>query len=235
MVALQQKHEEEMRVRIRTVKTTAADKDNALANAPVLSTIDDRDFTSRRPPPSQPTAVATVTKAVKEPRPIDELNQHRDLAAALLSVGALRAGFFLLTKHPWLPSRYPQMADILLHHLEVSINPVYSALTSAAKNPETAAAYAAPLKRSEKESSTQVKPTMTLPVPPATKDTQLVFFFPQYTERIPICTNTDDFPSVVGPILRIIGAHGYRNLSVFIKLCRIGRVVCKDQVFLKFL
>jgi THO complex subunit 2 len=231
MTTLQQKYEEEMKKRIRTVKTTAADKDNALANAPILSTMDDRDFSSRRPPPpSQTVNAAAPTKVIKEPKTVDELNQHRDLAIALLSIGALRPGLFLLTKHPWLSSRYPQLADILLNHLELSIGPVYELLSPSAKDPESAAAYATPLKRTGNNKGPQVKPTMTFPVPPSTKDTQLMFFYPQYVERIPICSNVDEFPSVVGPMLRIIGAHGYRHLPVFIKLCRIGRVSRQDQV-----
>jgi THO complex subunit 2 len=231
MTTLRQKYEEEMKKRIRTVKTTAADKDNALANAPVLSTVDDRDFSSRRPPqPSQTAGTAVAAKVIKEPKTIDELNQHRDLAIALLSVGALRPGLFLLTKHPWLSSRYPQLADILLNHLELSINPVYAPLSPAVKDPESAAAYAAPLKRPGSDKGSQIKPTTTFPVPPPTKDTQLAFFFPQYAERIPVCSSVDDFPYVVGPMLCIIGAHGYRHLPVFIKLCRIGRASRQDQV-----
>jgi len=231
MAALRQKYEDEMKRRIRTVKTTAADKDNALANAPVLSTVDDRDFGSRRaPPPTQTTNVVPGTKVVKEHKINDELNQHRDLAVALLSVGALRPGLSLLTKHPWLSSRYPQLADIMLSHLELSIDPVYWSLSPAVKDPKLAATYAEPLKRPEKDKGPQIKFTMTFPVPPPTKDTQLLFFFPNFAERIPVCSSVDDFPQVVGPMLRIIGVHAHRHIPVFIKLCRIGRASRQEQV-----
>lgn len=209
-----------MKKRIRTVKTTAADKDNALANAPVLPTDDDR-MPSRRPPP-QPAPVA-ASKPIKEPRVITELNQHRDLAIALLSVGALRPALFILTKNLWLISRYPQIADIMLHHLEYSIDPVYCVQES------RKAGNAIPSKATE-GSGPSVRPTMIFPPPPATNTVQQVFFFPRWTERVPLCPSVDDFPFVVSPLLRIIGVHAYRHIPVFIKLCRIARIQYQPDV-----
>ena len=105
MAALRQKYEDEMKKRIRTVKTTAADKDNALANAPVLSTVDDRDFSSRRPPPpTQTTTVAPITKIAREPKVIDDpvitaiaQRVHKTPAQVVLAWAVQRGTAFLTT------------------------------------------------------------------------------------------------------------------------------------------
>lgn len=219
-----------MRKRIRLAKTTAADKDNALASAPVLSQSDDRDFTSRRPPPSQTMQASVPVKPIKEPRILDELNQHRDLAIALLSVGALRPALFIITRHPWLTSRYPQLADIMLKHLEYSIDPVYRSLSPKTKDPDAAQVYNKPLRSAVDGKSQKTKLTMTFPVPPATGDTEQVFFFQQAMERIPVCQSADDLPFIVGPMMKIIGIHAYRHLPLFLKLGRIARDRYIDEV-----
>lgn len=221
--ALRQKHEDEMKKRIRLAKTTAADKENALANAPVLSQSDDRDFGSRRPPPLQTTQASAPAKPIKEPRVLDELNQHRDLAIALLSVGALRPALFLTTKHPWLVSRYPQLADILLKQLDYSIEPVYRNFSPKTKEPEAAQVYSKALKNADGGKLPKTKLTMTFPPPPASGEIQQVFFFQQWMERIPVSQTTEEMQLIVDPMLRIVGVHAYRYLPLFLKLCRVAR------------
>jgi THO complex subunit 2 len=231
MDALRQKHEDEMKKRIRLAKTTAADKENALASAPVLSQSDDRDFGSRRPPPpSQTTQASAPVKPIKEPRVLEELNQHRDLAVALLSVGALRPALFLTTMHPWLVSRYPQLADILLKQLEYSIEPVYRSFSPKTKEPEAAQVYSKALKNADGGKLPKTKLTMTFPVPPASGDIQQVFFFQQWMERIPVSQTTEEMQLIVDPMLRIVGVHAYRCLPLFLKLCRIARHEYANEV-----
>lgn len=211
-----------MKKRIRLARTTAADKDNALASAGVLSQADDREYSSRRPPPP-PQPTAAPVKPIKEPKILDELNQHRDLTIALLSVGALRPALFILTKHPWLISRYPQIADIMLKHLEYSIDPVYQAFSPAKQDPDAAAVYNTAMKHPENTKSSKIKSTMIFPVPPPTSETEQAFFFPSWSERIPVCSSMEDLQSVVNPFLKIIGIHAYRSLPLYLKLCRIAR------------
>lgn len=206
MTSLGEKHRDEMRKRIRLAKTTSADKDNALANAPVLS----EEMQSRRPVPAQPVPVKSTKPAPKAPQ---ENNQHRDLAIALLSVGALRQGLFILTQHPWLIDRYPQIADILLRHLDYSIDPVYRQFS-----PSTTAVQpdAPPI------DARKIRPTLIFPVPPATSSLEQVFFFPDWPERIPRCSSIDDLGTIGNHFLRLIGPHLYRYPVVFMKLCRIA-------------
>ncbi|CAG7849120.1 THO complex subunit 2 [Serendipita indica DSM 11827] len=229
MKALAEKQDAEMKKRIRIVKTTAADKDNALANAGVLSNLDDRDYLSRRQPQVSNPAPVSTTKAVKEVKVPEEITQHRDLAIALLSIGALRPAVAILTNHPWLTSRYPQIADILLKHLEYSIDPMYRSFSPATTHPEAAATYALPLNSINGGQNRKTKLTMTFPDPPPTPDTQQIFFYPRWTERVPLSTAQSDLEVFVEPMLRIIGVHAYRSIPLFVKLCRIAREQLKNE------
>ncbi|KAG8791241.1 THO complex subunit 2, partial [Serendipita sp. 398] len=227
MSLLHTRHETEMKRRIRIAKTTAADKDNALANAPVLST-DDRDYPPRRAPAPVPTVTA---KPIKEPKLPEEMNQHRDLTIALLSLGALRPALFILTKYPWLVSRYPQIADIMLRHLDHSIGPLYRSLPPIVADTEaTEALYGPSLRSSPEGKQSKIRATLTFPVPPPTSDTQYTFFYSQWTERIPTCSTTEDVENFLEPFLKIIGIHTYRFPSLFIKLCRIARFQLQSEM-----
>jgi THO complex subunit 2 len=229
---LRRRHEDEMKKRIRLARTTAADKDNALANAGVLSTLDDREFASRRPPIPSQVAIApaaNTVKVYKESKVMEEINQYRDLALALLSVGAIRPALFILTREEWLISRYPQLADILLNHLEYAVMPIYRNLSSSA-DIATTDLYSAARQRADGNKEPKIKLTMTFPVPPATSDLKQVFFFQHWMDRIPLCPDTSTLHCIVSAYLKIIGIHAYRSLPLFIKLCRIARSECQSQV-----
>ncbi|KAG8827201.1 THO complex subunit 2, partial [Serendipita sp. 399] len=227
MSLLHTKHETEMRKRIRIAKTTAADKDNALANAPVLSA-DDREYNARRPPPAP---VAPTVKPIKEPKMPEEVNQHRDLVVALLSIGALRPALFVLTKHPWLVSRYPQIADIMLRHLDYSINPIYRSLPPiVADVAANDAIYGPSLQDPHAVKQVKLRPTLVFPVPPPTSDVQYTFFYGQWMERIPTCSTTEDIESFLEPFLKVVGIHAYRFPQLFIKLCRIARFQLQNEM-----
>ena len=65
--------------------------------------------------------------------------------------------------------------------------------------------------------------TLVAPTPPSTSTVEFVFFFPNWVERIPMCSSYDDLIDVLEPLMRFIGLHVSRDASFLTKLLRVGR------------
>lgn len=160
-------------------------------------------------------------KPVKE-----EQDQKAMLCIALLSVGALRPAFSILSKFPWMVDAYPETADLIIRLLKVSIEPLYQALQG---NRERNPGFTQPRCRyspSGLQPPQPRKPVLTLiaPTPPSTHLCDFVFFFPHWSDRVPICKTRDDLEDVIEPIIRIIHLHISREPLFITKLTRVGRV-----------
>ncbi|KAK7061446.1 THO complex subunit 2 [Favolaschia claudopus] len=152
-------------------------------------------------------------------------NQKAGLVIALLAVGGLKPALAIMSKFPWLIDAHPEIADLMLRVLKHSVSPLYdSLLVTKERNPS----FNQPRAR---YGTTGVclppprKPSLTLwaPTPPSTSIADFVFFFPQWIERVPICSSLDDLVDVIEPLIAFIGVHISRDPLFLTKFLRLGR------------
>lgn len=152
-------------------------------------------------------------------------NQKLGLIRALLSLGVLRPAIALLTKFPWIVDVSPDLADLLIRILHHSISDLHEPIWP---DGPSKASFATPRARYATTGLVpppERRPQLTLmaPPPPNTGTTNFVFFFPQWTDRIPLCYTAEDVADVVEPFLRFIGIHISRDVNFLSKFLRIGR------------
>lgn len=173
-----------------------------------------------RPTKATQPAETKKTAEVKEPLP-----QKIGLLTALLSVGALRPAIAIMSKFPWIVDAQPEIADLMIRIMKHSLSTLYeSSFVTKERNPSFtkprarygAGGVALPPPR---------KPHLTLwaPTPPSTNVFDFVFFFPDWTERVPICSSLDDLVDVIEPLMRFIGLHISRDPTFLTKFLRLGR------------
>lgn len=175
--------------------------------------------------PASSKAKATTAEPKKTADPKKIPNQKVGLLTALLAVGALKPALAIMSKFPWLVNAHPEIADLMLRVLKLSISPLYdSLLVTKERNPSfnqprarygtTGVSYPPPR-----------KPTLTLwaPTPPSTNTVDFVFFFPQWVERVPICSSLDDLVDVIEPLVAFVGVHISRDPLFLTKFLRLGR------------
>lgn len=176
----------------------------------------------------KPPALAETKKAPET----KDTNQKVGLLAALLSVGALKQGLTILSKFPWLVDAKPEIADLMIRIMKLSISSLYeSSLVTKERNPSfnqargrygTAGVTYPPPR----------KPILTLwaPTPPNTSTTDFVFFFPDWIEQVPMCTSLDDLEDVMEPLMKFIGIHISRDPLFLTKFLRLGRTHLQTTV-----
>ena len=152
-------------------------------------------------------------------------NQKAALVAALLSIGALRPALAILTKFPWFVDAHIELADLVLRILRHSVTPLYDTVfVLKERNPS----FTQPRAR---YGSTGVlltpsrKPQLTIvaPTPPSTATTEFVFFFPDWSERVPLSTTFEDLVDVIEPLMSFVGLHISRDPLFVSKVTRLGR------------
>lgn len=161
----------------------------------------------------------------KLPEPKQPSNQKADLLSALLSVGALKPAFAIMSRFPWLVDAHPEIADLMLRIMTVSISTLYQ--TSFAK--EKAVGFAQPRARYGTSGLVPPSPrkaqlTLWAPTPPSTIATDFVFFYPDWREQVPVCSVLDDLVDVIEPIMRFIGPHVSRDTLFLTKFLRLARM-----------
>ncbi|KDQ14762.1 hypothetical protein BOTBODRAFT_32521 [Botryobasidium botryosum FD-172 SS1] len=183
--------------------------------------------------PSKPSSAALKKPASTGPK--DPPNQKFGLLKALLSLGAIRQSLFFLSKFPWMTGAHPEIADLLLRILHVSLEPVYESFSFSTRNPQAASSNARPRARYVPGNPAPVplprksQLTVWAPVPPSTALTDFVFFYPKWTQWIPRCTTVEEIMYVIEPLMRFVGVHGYRDISFLSRLCRIGSNLLIEQ------
>ncbi|KAG1857214.1 transcription factor/nuclear export subunit protein 2-domain-containing protein [Suillus tomentosus] len=172
---------------------------------------------------SQPRVEPTeVKKSAIESKPP---NQIAGLVNGLLSVGALRPAIAILTRIPWLVDAHPELADLILRALKYSIAPLYDAtFVLKERNPS----FTQPRTRFSATGTLAVpvrkyQLSLIAPTPPSTASVDFVFFFPDWTQRIPLCTSFDDMVNVIEPLMSFIGLHVSRDALFVTKITRLGR------------
>lgn len=169
-------------------------------------------------------SVSTDNKKASEPG--DFPTQKIGLLTALLSVGALRPAIVILTKFPWAVDAHPEIADLLIRVLKHSISALYD---SNFVTKERNTSFTQPRARYIGNRITTPpprKPVLTLwaPTPPNTAATDFVFFYPDWTEWVPICLDLEDVADVVAPLLKFVGVHVHRDTLFLTKLSRLGKL-----------
>ncbi|KAJ3922736.1 transcription factor/nuclear export subunit protein 2-domain-containing protein [Lentinula edodes] len=161
----------------------------------------------------------------KVPEPKNPPNQKTGILLALLSIGAMKPAVGILSRFPWLVDAQPDIADLLIRIMKLSISQLYDSLIDTKeRNPDftqprprfSGTGLAPPPPR---------KPILSLlaPNPPSSSTVDYVFFFPNWNEQIPICTSLDDLVYVIEPLLRFIGLHISRDPLFLTKFVRLGR------------
>lgn len=170
--------------------------------------------------PQQSTAADIKKSEVKEVP-----NQRLGLLHALLSLGALRPAIALLSKFPWLVDAFPELADLLLRVLKHSIAGLYEATWPSGPDKSSFSRAKARFGTSGTVSAPERRPHITLsaPTPPSTNTTNFIFFYPGWTERIPVCSTLEDVVDIIEPLLNFVGVHVSRDVNFLAKFLRVGR------------
>ncbi|CDO68724.1 hypothetical protein BN946_scf184652.g51 [Trametes cinnabarina] len=153
-------------------------------------------------------------------------NQKLGLLNGLLSVGALRPAIAVLSKFPWMVDAYPEIADLIIRVLKHSISPLYE---TTVPSKDKMASFTKPRARYGATGvipAPERRPYLTLwaPTPPCTSTVDFVFFFPDWVQRVPLCTSYDDLIDVLEPLMRFIGLHVCRDTAFLTKFLRLGRL-----------
>ena len=155
---------------------------------------------------------------------VKRTNQKLGLLTALLAVGALRPGLSILTKFPWLVDAHPEIADLIIRMLKLSISSLYDSSSTITKDP----GYTQPRPRYGPAGvvpPSPRKPVLTLiaPAPPCTATTDFVFFYPLWTKAVPILRSVDEIEYALEPLMRFVGLHIGRDPNFVTRLARVGR------------
>ncbi|TFY81790.1 hypothetical protein EWM64_g2223 [Hericium alpestre] len=213
--------EKEHKAYLASVDTRIANaKISQLAMAAPLESSDSRNNKSR------PSTVSEPKPAAAAPEPKQPPNQKLGVLIALLSVGALRPAFALLSRFRWLVDAHPEVADLIIRAVKHAIAPLYdSHLVTKERKPS----YMQPRPRYSATGLIQVptrKPGLTLwaPTPPSTSTVDFVYFFPCWADRVPVCVKLNDLVDVVEPLMAFIGLHVSREAIFLTKFLRLGRL-----------
>ena len=178
--------------------------------------------------PSRPRAATNVAVPGEQEKPVptkEDQDQKGMLCIALLSVGAFRSAFAIISKFPWMVDVYPEIADLIIRVLKVSIEPLYQAVQG---TKERNLGFLQPRPRYAQSGLQKPQPrktvlTLVAPTPPGTHVVDYVFFFPHWAERVPICRTRDDLEDVIEPMVRLISFYISREPLFITKLARVGK------------
>ena len=178
-----------------------------------------------------PTKMKSTPSGTKSVEAKDPAAQKAMLTSALLAVGCVLPALALLSRFPWLIDVHREIADLLLRILKTSISPLFETTFNKGKydgysQPRARYASAGVLTTPTR------KPMLTLcaPPPPSTHTHDFVFFFPRWSDWIPICRSLSDIADIVEPIMRFIGIHISRDPLFMTKLLRLGKVQLMQSV-----
>ncbi len=201
-------------------------KVNALASASALETN-----------PYRARAMDNTKPETKGSPPPEELkvvpNQKLEVLEALLSVGALHAGFSILAKFPWMGQAFPAIADLVLNIMRISFRPVLDRTRVSSPWVKYSNSNGARKSRfpTKSPASTVKHSTLTLrsPVPLASIDRQHTYFYADSDAWIPRCSSFIDLLAVGSPLMEICGTQLSRDAELVARLCVFGRR-CISQV-----
>lgn len=166
------------------------------------------------------------TPSVPKPAEVKEKSDQKlGVISALLSIGAIRPALSLMTLYPWMVDANPQLADLVIRIMKHSIASLYESTLVTKERPTGFMQPKARYGASGLQPAPARKPYLTFwaPTPPSTSVWDFVFFFPKWTERVPVCTQFPDLVDFVEPFMRFITVHISRDPLFVTKFLRLGR------------
>lgn len=170
--------------------------------------------------------------------PSDPPNARLGLLRALLSIGAFKPAYWILSNYSWICEPVPEIADLVLRLLNASVTPYYinvvSPFASKKENVEDKkVSLCRPRQRYSITDKKIVPPASTVyaitgkpidhPRTQAGHWREQVYFFSEWQDRLPKCNTAEEVLQIVGPLLKIIGVHANRNREFFVHLLRIAK------------
>lgn len=172
-------------------------------------------------------AAQTAMKAADPP------NTRLGLLRGLLSIGALDAAFFILSKYNWICEPHPDIADLLLRISSHAIADLYK--TRASPFGVNAHEAQTSLSRAKQRYSPSEKKMVAAPAPqvyitgraidaPKITDKtwrETVYFFPEWKDQLPTVKTSSELFDLVSQMLKLIGVHAGRNREFLTRLMRL--------------
>lgn len=209
-------------------KATAA-RSNALTMAAPLADDDNAEATG--PNVDKDKQAELVTK--------DPPNQILGLLKALLSLGELRHAQFILGMYPWLVGCFAEVAELFARLLKAVMEPLYRTDVSS----HTPSVFAEEFLNGTRmrfnvqrqalvpSSPPRLVPTALAIEPVSTMHSRYIFAFGDSWKRsLPHCRSHEDIGSVLLPLLRLLGVHLHSDISLFQRICRLGRAHLKSNM-----
>lgn len=179
---------------------------------------------SDSPTPQPKPTIATEVKTERKKPDVKALNQKAGLLKSLLAIGAIKPAIAIMSKYDWIAEAHTEVADLVLRLATVSLSSLYDTVGA---QKESSASFTRPKARYSAAGPVYpvAKPMLTLwaPTPPSTLTTEFVFFFPNWADRVPICTTLDDLQDVLEPLVGFVGVLISRDPAFMTKFLRLGR------------
>ncbi len=156
----------------------------------------------------------------------DLIEQRVLLCEALLAIGHLPPAFFLLCRWPVIAQSHPAISDLLLRIVGHLIQPAYAIIAASKPAQKELDPY-----RSHFAFSIPVQvATTAMPLPLDTEKRQFKFFFSEWNSRLTQWQSVEEVAKGVWPFAKFVGAMGARDVTVLVRLCRVGVQHMRVQV-----
>jgi len=167
-----------------------------------------------------------------------EFSQKAHLLHALLAIGCIGPAIHLLSLHPYISGPYPSISDGIHRLLHVAIDSIYAPHSPGRSFGEDVLAALNARKRRaivnrsapgsfEWLHEVEFKTVRGYdPFPKQELSDRRVRFFLEdelWKDEIPICETIDDFFTVVGNLIKFSGPRLGKDVSLMVKLCRVGK------------
>jgi THO complex subunit 2 len=154
------------------------------------------------------------------------------LLRCLLSVGSLHPSLYILTRFPYLPGAFPELADLIHRLVDYCIQPLYESV----RNFAHLNAVSKPLPCSA------IKETvLALPNTPFVRsmlnplaegyvgDKQCQFFYPNWTTELQQINDTQGLLDISELLVKFSGPLLSRSIPLLVRICRIGTFHLRDD------
>ncbi|KAG0265306.1 THO complex subunit 2 [Mortierella polycephala] len=151
-------------------------------------------------------------------------NQKVGLTNALLSIGDLEHAMFILARFPRLTASHPETADLICRLIHIMIQDVYAPFSPKARHPELQkkkdCTYRYPVAIKGRETNVVRILSPRPPLPTSTE--RYEYFYADWKDDLVRCQNVQDLFEFVKALLTVVGVRIHRDISLVVKLCRIG-------------
>lgn len=170
----------------------------------------------------------TVNKKNKQQQ--SKKSQKAQLLSFLLSVGSLYPSLFILSKFPFLPGAYPEIADMVNRLVEYTIEPLFlktiintKPTPSASLRPKKIPVSA--IRDTELDDPRRKGEILVLhpPVSPVYDENRYRFFYSDWSVGLATVDSIEGLQSVSEILLKYSGPLISRNARLLVRICRIAK------------